>query len=482
MFRHCLKVLTIYIALFACSSLQLAAQDYVHEGNITLSNQIEVNNFANVYSNITVIKGNLFIGSYASKTSISDLTPLTKLLLVEGIVSIINTQITTLQGLHKLLEVNTLILGNNDKLESLMALSQLEKIQNTLQIDANHALKNLEGLEQIIQIGDTIHHSLQIYNNDGLTSLKGLENLQVVGGNFHINHNDSLQSFEHLSSLKYVGRYLTVQSNASLTGLKGMDSLSIIGVGVIIEKNPVLGSLQYFGTFDTIPDIFHITENNALTTLEGLEHITHIMDDIDISKNEMLYSLTGLQNLQYCGGGMDITGNPKLTSLNGLDNLQYIRSELEIARNDILSSLNGLNSLDSLGGIGIWQNPKLNTCLKPFICDAIKKGKYVYISDNGSGCSDKNAIANSCGVGVGLNPLIDLDITVNLMSNNVLYISGLIDNAEMFIYSVDGHLLQKTDLIGGVESFITLRNVNKGIRIIYIIAPGSTYSKKIVIH
>src|SRR6056297_1406225 len=114
MSRQCLKALTTFIALLAWSNLELAAQDYVHEGNITLSNQIEVNNFANAYSNITVIKGNLFIGNYVNKVSISDLTPLTKLLIVEGTVSIINTQVTTLQGLHKLLEVNTLILGNND--------------------------------------------------------------------------------------------------------------------------------------------------------------------------------------------------------------------------------------------------------------------------------------------------------------------------------------------------------------------------------
>ena len=482
MSRQCLKSLTIFIALLTWSNLQLAAQDYVHEGNITLSNQIEVNNFANAYSNITVIKGNLFIGNYANKTSISDLTPLTKLLIVEGSVSIINTQVTTLQGLHKLLEVNTLILGNNDKLESLMALSQLEKIQNTLQIDANHALKNLEGLEQIIQIGDTIHSRFQIFNNDGLTSLKGMENLQVIGGNFHIDHNDSLQSVEHLSSLKYVGRYLTMRSNASLTGLKGMDSLDLVGVGITIEKNPVLASLKYFGTFDTIPNIFKITENNALTTLEGLEHITHVMDDIDISKNALLYSLEGLQNLEYCGGSLEVINNPKLTSFNGLDNLQYIRSQFDIAQNDLLTSLNGLNNLDSLGGIGIWQNPKLGICLQPFICDAIKKGKYVYISDNGNGCSDKDAIANSCGVGVSINPLIEKDIIVNLMGNNVLHINGLIENAEMFIYLVDGQLLQKTELIGGIESFITLKNINTGIRIINIIGPGVAHSEKIVLH
>jgi hypothetical protein len=214
------RKLLVFLCLSIAFQCSLSAQSNVLNSNIELGNQSVVNNFATSYPNITVINGNLKIGSFTAKTNINDLGALTKILEVRGVITIVNTNLSTLQGLHKLLKANFLVIAQNDKLTTLNNISQLERLYGGLQIDQNPLLQNLEGLEQITVVGDSITGHLQIYNNVGLKNLRGLESLSFIGENLNISYNDSLQSLYELSSLTHIGEHLVLRNNKSLNSLE----------------------------------------------------------------------------------------------------------------------------------------------------------------------------------------------------------------------------------------------------------------------
>ena len=402
------KMLVLMMLLL---SAKAHPQNYIHEGNISLSNQIQVNNFANTYSDITVIVGNLLIGNYAQETNITDLTPLTKLLEVKGVLTIVNTNITTLQGLHKLLETNYLVIANNDKLYSLMAISQLEKVYGSLQIDANPSLENLEGLENIISVGDSLNGYLQVYNNIGLKTLEGLNALQIVGNNVNISFNDSLNSLGALSSMKGIGASLILRSNPRITTLSGLENIDFLGSTMVIESNHGLTELQNLGSLDSVHSL-KIIDNNGLNTLNGLQNLVHIEQNLEILANDALYSLTGLENLKKVNGSLEIKDNPTLENLVGFDALSAVKSTFAVVNNQKFSSFNGLRLDFNAGGVEIINNPLLFACAENFVCEAIRDGRYVYVLNNASGCENKEEIEKSCGVsgidrGSELNPLLN---------------------------------------------------------------------------
>jgi len=398
------------------------AQSYIHQGNITLSNQIQVNNFANAYSDITIIEGNLLIGDHAQSTNIDDLTPLTKLLIVRGVLTVVNTDITTLQGLHKLLEANYFVIANNEKLTSLMSVSQLEKVYGSLQIDGNHSLSNLEGLEQIVSVGDSLNGYLQIFNNDGLKSLEGLNALQVVGNNLQLGHNDSLKSISALSSLKGIGESLVIRTNPALTTLQGLENLEFLGRSLFVESNHGLTDLEHLGSLDTLYSL-KVKDNEGLNTLNGLQDVVYIENSLEIIGNDALYSLTGLENLVTINGSLEINDNPKLENLVGFDGLTTVKSDFSIINNQKLSSFNGLPTNFTAGGVEIMNNPLLFSCSQGFVCEAIRNEKYVYILDNASGCESTQQVENACGSsGINDDPGPDSFATTSLSMNGVLKI------------------------------------------------------------
>ncbi len=152
----------LFIFLLVVLSRQGMAADCSHD-NVTLSTQLDINNFQSTYGNCDRISGDLSIDS---------------------------TEISNLSGL-----VN------------------IESIIGSFYIWDNNNLVNLDGLSNLKTIG----RDLQIYNNDALTSVAELSNLSGVDGDLKIWINNSLTDCSAISELVNTGVTgdITVYQNGS---------------------------------------------------------------------------------------------------------------------------------------------------------------------------------------------------------------------------------------------------------------------------
>ena len=156
----------IILLFFLFLSTCLFSQD-CPEGSVELTTQAAVDNFLQQYPNCTEIQGILMIGTnYLTEPS----------------------DITNLNGLTNLVKINTsLNITNNPFLVNLEGLNQLSYIARHLNIHDNHNLLTLNGLPKLT----TIKGELRISNNYALESLSGLDNLATLG-TFRIRDNPSL--------------------------------------------------------------------------------------------------------------------------------------------------------------------------------------------------------------------------------------------------------------------------------------------------
>ncbi|MFA5556648.1 MAG: hypothetical protein WDA29_06030, partial [Flavobacteriaceae bacterium] len=169
---------TFYIVSFLFFTQNTKAQ--CPTGNVTLSTQAQVNNFAQNYPNCTQINGNLVIG-YSTSSSTSNITNLTPLQNITGITGNIrirnNATLSTLNGLNNLENIGGhLDIYYNSELKNIDELIGLESIGGHLDIYNNPKLQNLNGLSNLTQIGGY----LWLYTNTQLTDISGLQNIDPI--------------------------------------------------------------------------------------------------------------------------------------------------------------------------------------------------------------------------------------------------------------------------------------------------------------
>jgi hypothetical protein len=230
-----------------------------YEGDVTISNQEEVNTFGS--NNFTSIIGNLTI---LNGIDIIDLTPLKEL--------------TTIS--------ESLRIGGNLILKDLNGLNNLSSVLH-IGIAANESLINIDALSNISKIGqDNTLYTFQINNNPNLLNVDGLSGLTYIPGFANITDNKSLNSLKGLSGITQIEQGLDIKSNPSLTNLSGLQ----------MTKGQV--SISY---------------NDGLISLAGLENLISI-SDLDIVGNASLTTLNGINNLQKVEGNLNIGNNLKLTN------------------------------------------------------------------------------------------------------------------------------------------------------------------------
>lgn len=157
-------------------------------GNVTLSSQQEVENFAsNCYSKI---EGSLHIGKPGyGNNDITDLSSLESLTEVyPGRIFIRCYELTNLDGLNNIAKAGGLTLSSCYNLENIQGLSGLLTIGNLdstvfiqnkieqLRITDCISLNNLDGLQNLTRV-----KSIYIAGNRDLSSLYGLENISELG-------------------------------------------------------------------------------------------------------------------------------------------------------------------------------------------------------------------------------------------------------------------------------------------------------------
>ncbi|HKK73975.1 MAG TPA: hypothetical protein VJ953_02785 [Saprospiraceae bacterium] len=239
-------------------------------GPITLTTQTEVDNF-----NCTSVTGELVIGSEfgPATNAITNLDGLAGLTTVGRLVIGYNSDLNDLSGLSDLESVDELTIIGNASLSSLEDLSSLTTINTILSIDGNPMLSSLAGLENLSTLdalslnanftlsdisalaGFTSIPGGIFLQSNALSSLNGLQNLVSVGDLSIIN--EPLSDLDELTNLTSAGSLL-IQVNPNLTNLDGLQNLTTVD-----------NSDENFG-FETI----YIRNNPSLTNIDGLQNVT----------------------------------------------------------------------------------------------------------------------------------------------------------------------------------------------------------------
>jgi len=223
-----------------CNALPLACE------NITLSSQLEVNNFTNDYSCMTSVDGFLEING----ADITDLTPLNGLTTINGSLRILNTALTDLTGLSNL---------------STIDLDPISAAPPTVEISGNTALTSLIGLENI----SSIPHPLVISNNAALSSLAGLSTVGFLN-DLTIETNPALAHLDDFTSLLQIAT-LDLNNNASLSNITGLENVFLMD-NAYINDNPNLSTC----------DITILCDQNVSSIVDIANNATGCNSEVEI--------------------------------------------------------------------------------------------------------------------------------------------------------------------------------------------------------
>ncbi|NRB48634.1 MAG: T9SS type A sorting domain-containing protein [Saprospiraceae bacterium] len=367
-------------------------------GDIELTSQAAVENFAATYPNCKNLPGNLTIRSL----EVLDLSPLSQLETIAGNLEIIDvgspafalTNLVSIGGELRIVRLRFVpILDDLSKLKTiggaftfidnagdfgsdnvtLGGLNNLESIGGGFRIDES-GMKSITGFEKLTRIGGRF----DFRNNLNLEIINAFGQLSEIGGGFSISGNPLLSSFNALSNLRQSGditisdtqlpdlqvlsglegaHVLLISDNPAMSSLRGLENLSSVEV-IAIGRNNSLANIDALSNLTTIASTnpgstgVFLSRNPLLTNLNGLSGLTGTVGDISIESHDALVDIDALSNLSTIIGSLDITLNPNLTQLDGLRGLRSVGGNIRIRTNTALSNFEGLCPLISEGTIG----------------------------------------------------------------------------------------------------------------------------------
>jgi len=366
-------------------SYAVVRTDVVNEGNVVLSNQNEVEDFA--ARGITKLEGNLVIGSTEGQDSISSLETLSGLKVITSSL-IINPTFSgaSLSGLDKLEQVGAIEIGAVENLKDAgfpalksilsgltitkskitsLEFPVLENIDSHIDLEDNDSITGiacprlktiigdfilrgsygnkarLETLElpELEQIYGTLNMQyLPVLNSIDLPSLSRIRDCYVTGS-------DRLESVS-APSLQAISGELTIYA----PGLTTLDfsSLKEIGGDVYLNNLSKLTGLEGLGSLETVGGFFEIEDLTALENLDGLSKLSFV-DRLYLYHLESLTSLGGLSSLKEVNT-LSISNVPfqsfsELSALQSVQNLFISGSNVETVKEIDVSQLEGLSDL-----------------------------------------------------------------------------------------------------------------------------------------
>ena len=188
--RSRLAYLFLTILLIGCSkdepTPEIKIKDKVHYGDVIIRSQSELEDFG--AENNTVVVGDLLIG-VQNGDDVVDLSPLSELRKVNGNLKITGTLLENLEGL-----------------------TSLDSITSDLNININHQLYTLSGLEELSFVG----HTVGIGDNSALSTFEGLGKLESIHTLF-LAHNGNIQNLEGLKGIRHIRSYVAIAYHQLLT-------------------------------------------------------------------------------------------------------------------------------------------------------------------------------------------------------------------------------------------------------------------------
>lgn len=176
---------------------------------------------------------------------------------------------------------SNLMIGHNDKLDSIGHFS---------------ALKSVDG-------------DITISRNPLLHSAGEWEELERVKGSLHILENDALEATPAFPKLDRVGNNVLL-SNAHVRTIGEFDVLTRIGGSLSINDNPRISSLPHFPKLETIENELGVFDNAMLKELVGFPSLQHVGHE-RIYNNPLLPQclVDTLGDQLYVSGQVKIEGN-----------------------------------------------------------------------------------------------------------------------------------------------------------------------------
>ncbi len=330
------------------------------EDGLSLSNQIEAENFLldnpncsiiegdlNVFfsslenldalQNIKEIKGNLII---SESHNLSSLIGLKRLNAIGGSLIVSdNNSLHDLSGLDSLTSIDgSLIIENNQNLQSIKAIENLSNLKSTLKISGNSTLDSIS----MTSLTDTIS-SIDITSNSELHHIYIDGNLKSIEGSLRIDINPNLLTIEGFTKLEKINSNLTILNNSELKNVSGFDSLIRIGGGMSfnacdnIEEIPSFNNLVYSKSIQIALD--------RLKIIDGFYNLRDTIDDLIILRCDSLKSVNGFNKISHVKTRVLFGTTKDLISINGFDDLVSTRYlHLDYCPN--LSTINAFESLE----------------------------------------------------------------------------------------------------------------------------------------
>ncbi|WP_348714343.1 hypothetical protein [Tenacibaculum sp. 190130A14a] len=238
-----------------------APTDIIHDGNVYLKNQHELNTFAK--KGYTIINGTLVIG-VLSDCDITSLKGLESLTQINGGLNIQGTiNLNSLEGLNNIRSTQFLSIMDADKITHIDELKNIKSI-----VDDNEK--------------DGLWVSL-IVSNDNLVNIDGLSNLENYKGVLEILNNKSLLNVD---------------------GLKNINSFSARSISII--RNESLKNIDGLSVVNSLSNLLDISENNSLENLNGLNNLSSVKNTCFIRNNRNLKNLCAIENLAGNGEDFDL--------------------------------------------------------------------------------------------------------------------------------------------------------------------------------
>jgi hypothetical protein len=250
--------------------------------------------------------------------------------------------LTSLSGLDSVTVAAEIVL-TNVPLEDISALGGITALPGMLTIE-NTALTDLEGLHHLTSAG-----SVKLYG--GFTSLRGLRSL--VEASSFAGRFDALHDFTELESLTRIEVGLVLSGDfATLAGFEGVDFAGDLRIAET-ENLTTLAPLSGITELHSLD----LTDNRSLVDIEGLQSVTRVQAEVRIEgtcavtqepdggttrtclANEALTSLRGLRGLESVGGRLVVQDNPALPAceaewLRDAIGAENIGGEVVLAAND----------------------------------------------------------------------------------------------------------------------------------------------------
>lgn len=328
-----------------------------HEGDVELKTPSDVAAF--VASGVTIIKGNLIIGSDAENAEeIKDISALEILKEVEGDI-IIRQSYTggTLTGLDNITSIGGLYIGTSNDLSNAERLEVIS-MRNLTSVKGSVNIFNNTVTQITFNSLTTTENDLVVYSKKLNTIL--CPELENINGSLKIDGGgqSNLEIIE-FPKLKVVGDSLRINNIKGLNKiscpiLQEAGSIDFSSLPIHFEKLSLPNLITVNGDFNIISnynsgDLFTSTGNNVLTSFDEMTKIVTVKGKLSICNFEEISSLPILKNitelgslalhkLTNCSGAIDIRNATFLSNSQNesiIDILECKKIEKLITKNDL---------------------------------------------------------------------------------------------------------------------------------------------------